>query len=169
MSNPVTSLSEMLPKHIAQVRLIEQLTGMTPWSEADFKGALADPQRWTGWVVIAEEQQVSVNPAAFALMTLIAPEAELSKLAVHPDYQRMGLASTLLDRVLRHAQARGCQRCYLEVRSRNSIAIAFYIKHGFAVCGMRKGYYRDPQDDALLMVRPIPLQQTDPNEAFAVE
>jgi ribosomal-protein-alanine N-acetyltransferase len=159
----------MLPMHISQIRQIEQLTGITPWAEADFEAALADPRRWAGWVVIAKEQDVLDDPAAFALMALIPPEAELSKLAVHPDYQRRGLASTLLERVFRHAQARGCRHCYLEVRSRNSNAIAFYIKHGFSVCGVRKRYYRDPADDALLMVRPIPLQQTDPAAAFAVE
>ena len=162
-------LTEMLPEHILQVRLIERLTGMTPWSEADYAGVLAAAQRWIGWVLIAEGQDVPGCPAAFALMALIPPEAELSKLAVHPDYQRKGLASTLLDRVLRHAQAKGCRRCYLEVRSQNSNAIAFYIKHGFTACGMRKRYYRNPEDDAMLMVRPIPWQQTDPTGAFAVE
>jgi [ribosomal protein S18]-alanine N-acetyltransferase len=169
MKDSVVRLSEMRPGHIIQVRQIERLTGLTPWSLADFEGALADPQRWAGWVIVPGDETLPGDPTAFALMTLIPPEAELSKLAVHPDYQRMGLASALLDQALSHAQAWGCRRCYLEVRSRNSKAIAFYVKHGFAACGLRKRYYRNPEDDALLMVRWNELQRTDPSGAFAVE
>ena len=146
---------EMRSEHITQIRLIEQLTGITPWSTEDYIHALQNAHRWSGWVMMPGENGPSGYPLGFALMALIPPESELGKLAVHPEWQRKGIATALLAKAIGHARARNCSKCFLEVRSTNEGAIAFYLQHGFIRSGLRKSYYRDPLDDAVIMVCPI--------------
>jgi [ribosomal protein S18]-alanine N-acetyltransferase len=146
---------EMQLEHIQQVRNIESITGMTPWSEEDYAYAIAEANRWRGWVALAEGCAQGSDLVGFSLLAMVPPESELAKLAVLPDWQRRGIASRLFDKTIGHARAVHCQVCYLEVRSRNQGAIVFYTRHGFSTCGRRRNYYRNPADDALLMVCPI--------------
>lgn len=73
-------------------------------------------------------------------------EAELLNLAVRPEARRRGVGRALL------ALLAG-RKVWLEVRASNEAAIRFYESQGFRVCGRRKGYYRNPDEDAVLMVR----------------
>jgi len=73
-------------------------------------------------------------------------EAELLNLAVHPRARRRGVGRALVE-------AAGTRRAWLEVRASNEGAIRFYQSLGFTVCGRRPRYYRDPEEDAVLMAR----------------
>lgn len=92
-------------------------------------------------------------PVGFAVLQVVADEAELHRVAVHPDHRRRGLARRLVEAVLRRAEARGAARLYLEVARGNAPAVALYRGMGFDVDGVRRAYYSDG-DDALLMSRP---------------
>jgi [ribosomal protein S18]-alanine N-acetyltransferase len=157
---------EMQPEHIQPVRMIERLTGLTPWSAEDYLQISREPHRWAGWVMILGEAGQGIEPVGFSLLTIIPPESELGKLAVHPDWQRRGIATALLDKTLDYAFSRNCRECFLEVRSRNEGAIAFYLRHGFSAYSRRKNYYHDPSDDALLMVRPV-MRKNGPDTEIA--
>ncbi len=76
---------------------------------------------------------------------------EILTLAVHPAYRRKGLARRLLERLFADARKQGCCVAQLEVRSQNRAALALYGSLGFEAVGLRKRYYRDPEDDAVLM------------------
>ena len=91
----------------------------------------------------------------FLLGRLAADQAELLNLAVVASQRRQGTGTALLSKAMQEWRPRGAKSVYLEVRQSNTGAIAFYEKHGFAKIGFRKGYYRDPDEAALTMVKKL--------------
>ena len=92
------------------------------------------------------------RPIAYVIGRMIAPEGEIYRIAVDENYRRRGVGYRLLSFMLKTERGRGLETVFLEVRSRNAAAIALYKAHGFAEMGIRKNYYRDPDDDALIMI-----------------
>lgn len=91
---------------------------------------------------------------AFAVYQQVLDEATLMNFAVHPDYQKQGLAQSLLQQTLQILKTdKAVQRCYLEVRESNLVAINVYKKTGFVIDGMRKNYYpvAGGRENAILM------------------
>jgi [ribosomal protein S18]-alanine N-acetyltransferase len=82
-------------------------------------------------------------------------QAEILNLAVAARNRRWGIGHALLAAALAEFVLRGAQSVYLEVRQSNTRAIAFYEKHGFAKSGLRKGYYRNPDEPALILVKKL--------------
>nr|WP_242039639.1 ribosomal protein S18-alanine N-acetyltransferase [Anabaena sphaerica] len=81
----------------------------------------------------------------------ILEEAHITILAVHPQYHRQGLGQALLYSVLKTAGDRGLERATLEVRASNQGAISLYQKFGFKTAGRRPHYYKDNDEDALIL------------------
>jgi ribosomal-protein-alanine N-acetyltransferase len=100
--------------------------------------------------VVAESGGMVIG---FAVLTVIAPEAELDAIAVVAGFQRRGVARALLEAVVREAVNRGATDVLLEVRTSNLAARAFYRSMGFEERGSRKAYYSDPVEDAAQMGR----------------
>jgi ribosomal-protein-alanine acetyltransferase len=91
----------------------------------------------------------------FLVGRLAADQAELLNLAVVAMQRRQGAGTALLAKAIQEWLPRGAKSVYLEVRESNTTAIAFYEKHGFAKTGLRKGYYRAPDESALTMVKKL--------------
>jgi ribosomal-protein-alanine N-acetyltransferase len=91
----------------------------------------------------------------FLLGRLVADQAELLNLAVVAEQRRQGAGTALLAKALEEWRSLGAKSAYLEVRESNTGAIAFYDKYGFAKTGLRKGYYRAPDEAALTMVKKL--------------
>jgi ribosomal-protein-alanine acetyltransferase len=91
----------------------------------------------------------------FLVGRLAADQAELLNLAVIPAQRRKGAGTALLAKALEEWISRGAKTLYLEVRESNTGAMAFYEKHGFTAVGLRKGYYREPDEPALTMARKL--------------
>ena len=91
-------------------------------------------------------------PAGYLCATELFGEAEIQRIAVKPEYRRMGLASAMLDCFFAE---KAPQETFLDVRASNAAARALYRRKGFAVCGQRKNYYEHPTEDAVLMRRSI--------------
>ncbi len=72
-------------------------------------------------------------------------------LAVHPGFRKQGIGKRLFAFALEFSEARGVNYFALEVRESNNAALEFYKRFGFRVAGIRKGYYRDTGEDAVLM------------------
>lgn len=83
----------------------------------------------------------------------VLDEGYISNVAVAPAYRRRGIASALLDALLRRAEEKELAFVSLEVRAGNAPAIALYERFGFAEVGRRRGYYSAPKEDALLMTK----------------
>lgn len=90
-------------------------------------------------------------PAGLAVFQLAAGEASLYALTVDPSLRRKGIGGQLLSQSLAALQKEGAESCFLEVRSQNLAAQALYSALGFQTAGRRKGFYKNPDDDALVM------------------
>jgi ribosomal-protein-alanine acetyltransferase len=99
--------------------------------------------------------EVDGQIGGFLLGRLAADQAELLNLAVLASQRRQGAGTALLAKAIQEWRPRGAKSVYLEVRESNTGAIAFYEKHGFAKTGLRKGYYRAPDESALTMVKKL--------------
>ncbi len=86
---------------------------------------------------------------------ITADEAEILNLAVHSSQRRKGIASHLIDEVAAKCKSAGVTKIFLEVRESNEAARSFYARMSFAKAGRRRGYYREPVEDALVLVRTI--------------
>jgi len=91
----------------------------------------------------------------FAVAHLVAEACELESIVVAKCSRRKGIAKSLLDVLSRWALTRGARKLELEVRSGNQSAVAFYESAGFIREGLRPNYYRDPDEDAVLMGKPL--------------
>ena len=90
---------------------------------------------------------------AYVIGRLIAPEGEIYRVAVAPHKRQRGIGYRLLDYAVKTSKGQGLERLFLEVRSRNIPAIKLYTAYGFKEIGVRKNYYKNPQDDAIIMLR----------------
>jgi ribosomal-protein-alanine N-acetyltransferase len=95
----------------------------------------------------------------FALIWRVADELELISMAVHPTERRRGLGTALLEWVIARARELGLRAVFLEVRKGNEPALMLYRGAGFYALGVRRGYYSNPIEDAVLMTRA--LEATD--------
>ena len=86
---------------------------------------------------------------------VVVDELQIDNLAVAGQWRRQGIGRTLLKSALSRASVLGARVATLEVRSANATALAFYEKEGFTPVGLRKRYYANPPDDALLLSREI--------------
>ena len=90
---------------------------------------------------------------AYVIGRLIAPEGEIYRVAVKPEKRQRGIGYRLLDYAVKTSKGHGLERLFLEVRSRNLPAVKLYTAYGFKHIGLRKNYYKNPTDDALIMLR----------------
>jgi ribosomal-protein-alanine N-acetyltransferase len=131
------------------------------WTAAQCAGLLPMPGVW---LTVARAQGA---PVGFSLARVVAGEAELLLLAVHPDARSRGIGKSLLDHFFATASARGAERLHLEVRDGND-ALKLYNASGFQVVGRRRGYYsgRDGSNyDALSLARPTNTLASDGGRA----
>ena len=103
-----------------------------------------------GWVI--EEKNKVVG---FLVARAIVAEAEILNLCIAPEKRRSGLAEALLNTAVAELRRTRVDRLFLEVRESNTPAISFYEKHQFRETGRRPGYYRDPDEAAVLMMKEL--------------
>ena len=87
----------------------------------------------------------------YFLGTYVLDEMEVLRIAVSPERRGQGYGRALLNVAKKAAVALGITRCFLEVRESNAVAIALYRSMGFTPCGRRVRFYRQPDEDAILM------------------
>lgn len=95
------------------------------------------------------------NLIGYAGMWLSVDGGEITNVAVHPDYRRKGIAYLLVENLIKICENNNFQYINLEVRESNCKAISLYNKFGFEKVGMRKNYYNNPKENALLMTKPL--------------
>ncbi|MDR2862247.1 MAG: ribosomal protein S18-alanine N-acetyltransferase [Syntrophobacterales bacterium] len=99
----------------------------------------------------AENKSADNIPVGYIFFWIIDQEMQLHRLAVKKTRQRQGIGSLLLQEMINTCRSEGITDGFLEVRASNQNAINLYQKAGFTVAGVRKGYYDDTREDALIM------------------
>jgi ribosomal-protein-alanine N-acetyltransferase len=94
-------------------------------------------------------------PAGFLLAWRLGGDLEILTVAVDPSQRWAGIGTALVGTATAEARALGCERVLLEVRASNAAALALYRRAGFIEDGLRRGYYSDPTEDAVLMSCPM--------------
>jgi ribosomal-protein-alanine N-acetyltransferase len=142
---------------ISAMVAIERASFSDPWTAAAIASTLRhDHMR----VLVAEERgelggDGAGRPLGYVVAMIAGPEAEIADLAVSPDARRRGIGRALIDRLLADLAAMGVESVFLEVRESNHAARALYASRAFQGIGRRRGYYRVPVEDALLLKREL--------------
>ena len=135
------------PRDAAAIAELEAEIFSDPWSERDICDTIC-----TEGAMCYSAIKDGV-PVAYIIGRIIAPEAEIYRIATHPDYRGRGIAYRLLDYAVKTERGRGLERLFLEVRSKNLAALSLYRAYGFEKIGIRKNYYKNPDDDAIVMLK----------------
>ena len=125
---------------------IDVLSFSLPWSERSIRFEVSDNPAARCWVADINGRLVGV-----LILWMIVDESHIATLATHPDFRQQGIAKMLLVDSLNCAYQDGAKSAYLEVRAGNKLAIKIYEDFGFEIVGSRDGYYKDNNEDAVLM------------------
>ena len=149
MNTPDTGgivLRRMRVEDVSVVHEIDVLSFSMPWPERSFRFEVNENPVARAWVAESGGQVV-----AMLVLWLVLDEAHIATIATHPDFRRRGIGERLMVAALQAARAEGARRAFLEVREGNAGAQSMYRKYGFEVAGRRAKYYKDNNEDALLM------------------
>ena len=138
-------IEAMRRQHIEHIHRIEERSFTTPWRYSFFISELENPH---GINLVAHFGGVI---AGYLCCRHIVNEGHIGNIAVAEDFRKLGVASTLLESLFTIARLREMMGLTLEVATGNISAQNLYIKHGFAAEGLRKNYYTDTNEDAIIM------------------
>lgn len=139
-------IRRMIEADLEQVTAIDQTSFSLPWPERSFRYELTDNFTSRSWVAEMDSRVV-----ALMVGWMIVDELHVATIATHPDYRTRGIGKKLLLHALHAARDEGATRSFLEVREGNAVAIQMYRSLGFVEDGRRKEYYKDNNEDAILM------------------
>ena len=117
-----------------------------PWSESSVMNAISTVGGMCYCAVL------NGQVVAYILGRVISPEGEIYRIATSPSHRRRGIAYRLLDYAVKTERGKGLESLFLEVREKNSAARGLYRAYGFREVGMRSGYYKNPDDNAVIML-----------------
>ena len=139
------ALDPMRESDVDEVLAIEKTCFSLPWSRSAF---LFDLRSVDSCCMVA---RLGGRVVGYIIGLFVLDELHVQNLAVQAKYRRKGLGDKLLKSLLERAEKRGSRWAALELRASNEVARRLYEKHGFRLVSVRKGYYRYPLEDALVM------------------
>ncbi|NMB96565.1 MAG: ribosomal protein S18-alanine N-acetyltransferase [Clostridiaceae bacterium] len=139
-------ITETTLSHIDDIMIVERLSFTTPWSKNAFLHELKD-NKFSKYI----SALVNGRVVGYAGMWQIFDEGHITNIAVHPEYRKNGIGSMLLEKLIEISLENGVEKLTLEVRRSNIAAKKLYFKYGFKAEGIRKCYYADNGEDAIIM------------------
>jgi ribosomal-protein-alanine N-acetyltransferase len=136
----------MREEDIDQVLEIEHSSFATPWSREAFYNEL-NMNKFAVYIVLEVDQKV----VGYCGVWVVIDEAHVTNIAILPEYRGRKFGEALMQNLFDVARTMGAKSMTLEVRVTNYVAQALYRKFGFQKGGLRKNYYTDNQEDALVM------------------
>ena len=143
------------PEGLDGVLEIEQASFNNPTTREWYERELTRPEVCFLYVLRTAEAPV----AAFCAFWRVADQAHINNLAVRPELRGRGLGVQMLDAIIAEAQQLGATSLALEVRRSNVAAQRLYLRAGFREEGIRKSYYTQPVEDALILVKRLQKSQ----------
>lgn len=126
---------------------LENLCFAIPWTRNMFYNDISNPNAYYVVALLCDKV------IGYCGMYKVLDEADITNIAVHPDYRRQGVAGVILKMIIDHCIHIDLSFITLEVRESNKNAIDLYTKFGFVVVGQRKNYYSDNHETAILMTK----------------
>ena len=152
MNEEAITISRLRRSHVDAVTELEKLIFPDPWTRNAFRReAEGGPESWSRVAVEAPGERV----LGYMIAWVVADEAHLANLAVAPGARRRRIGQRLLDDLIAEGVRRRARLIVLEVRRSNVAAQDLYRKNGFYTTMIRREYYRDNGEDALVMVKPL--------------
>jgi ribosomal-protein-alanine N-acetyltransferase len=136
---------------LASVAELERACYSDPWPASAFASLPDNPRVYFA----VAESAVGKSTAGYVFAWYVLDEGEVANLAVAMNARRQGVGGDLLDSAIRESIERGVSALYLEVRDSNHSARRLYATRGFEEVSRRKGYYRAPVEDALILRRTL--------------
>ena len=140
------NIRHMKIQDIDAVAYVENQCFNIPWSRKSFEYEVLENEK--ALYLIAE---YNGNVLGYAGLWKILDEGHITNVAVLKPFRKKGIATLMLNRLFEMAREESINSFTLEVKRTNDVAIGLYENFGFKTCGLRKGYYRDTNDDALIM------------------
>lgn len=131
--------------HVPQIALLERECFADPWSQQSIASELHNPLSL--WLVAQEGQTL----LGYVGSQTCQDETDMMNIAVFPASRRQGVAKALIESLVSALRERGSKQLTLEVRASNGPARQLYESLGFLQVGLRKNYYRNPKEDALIL------------------
>lgn len=138
-------IQNMNESHVLQIAELEKLCFNDPWSVNSIASELDN--RLSLWLVAVEADRV----IGYVGSQTVLGETDMMNIAIHPDFRKQGIATQLIHRLVQALSEKGSHSLMLEVRASNEPANALYGNLGFETVGVRKNYYRNPREDALIL------------------
>ena len=139
-------IRKMTLEDLAVIVELDQISFSLPWPERSFRFELTENIASRCWVAEVDQHVVGM-----VVGWMLVDELHIATIATHPDFRRQGIARKLLSHALSHAIDEGAQSSFLEVRESNLAAQEMYRQFGYQATGRRRHYYRDNDEDAILM------------------
>jgi ribosomal-protein-alanine N-acetyltransferase len=136
---------------VEAVYAIDRLSFALPWTERSYRFEISENPNTSAWVAEATLPDGSQRVVGMIVTWLIIDEAHVGTIAIHPDYRQLGIGRRLLATCLLATAKKGALQSLLEVRRSNLSAQKLYERFGFKQVGVRPRYYRDNNEDALLL------------------
>jgi [ribosomal protein S18]-alanine N-acetyltransferase len=134
---------------------IEAASFSDPWSRYALASAIGSSGTLVTVAVLSGPTAAHAEVGGYSVMARAADEAELLNIAVAETKRGRGLGAALIARAIADAKEWGAGAMFLEVRASNAAALALYRRAGFREAGRRRGYYRRPSEDALILRREL--------------
>lgn len=138
-------IRKMTESDLPEVCAIENETFSDPWSEKDFRDSLLDDKN--GYLVAVIDEMV----AGYCGCWGIAGEGDIYNVAVKKEFRRQHVGEAMLKTLIQQCIDRGITSFTLEVRASNEPAIRLYQSLGFKAEGIRRDFYTNPKEDAVIM------------------
>lgn len=135
----------MRAEDLESVALLELTCFSESWSENLLRSGLEN--RLDSYLVYEEAGAV----LGYCVLRTLADEGEIQRIAVNPAFRRQGIARKLMESMAAVARMKGAREVALEVRESNESARKLYESYGFRQEAVRRGYYRNPTEDAIIM------------------
>jgi [ribosomal protein S18]-alanine N-acetyltransferase len=146
LNDEVFVINDMEVEHLLDVMEIESYSFPTPWTYTSYYYEI-DNNDLADYIVVLKDNEV----IGYAGIWLIIDEAHLTTIAVAKQYRGQQLGEIMITELIRRVKRKGGTRMTLEVRPSNLSAQSLYYRMGFISYGLRKGYYTDDNEDAIIM------------------